>query len=122
MKRFSRPILRTVVVILAGCLLNQSQGGMCIYGSLGIRLCVAEETFGLRLQDCPAAAPHLNFAAGQAGEEVADLLLYRGPGPQAQIPGRFLSHPAPDRLIGVEVRAVARQIHQPQVKAGGLQV
>ena len=49
------------------------------------------------------------FPAGQPVEEIPDPLLYQGLGSQAQVPGRFLSHPAPDRLIGASVRAVARQ-------------
>ena len=35
--------------------------------------------------------------------------LHRRPAPQAQIASGLLSRPAPDSLIGVEVRAVARQ-------------
>ena len=50
--------------------------------------------------------------AGQPGQEVADPLLHRCPAAQAaqaQIASGLLSRPAPDSLIGVEVRAVARQ-------------
>ena len=38
------------------------------------------------------------------------------PAPQAQIASGLRSRPAPDSLIGVEVRAVARQVHQPQLQ------
>ena len=51
----------------------------------------------------------------------ADPLLL-GPASQAQVPRRLLSRPTPDRLIPVEVRAVARQVHQPQPQAWRPQV
>ena len=34
------------------------------------------------------------------------------------VPGRLLPHPTPDRLIGIEVRTVTRQVHQPQAQPG----
>ena len=62
------------------------------------------------MQDCPAAPSHLVFPAGQPVQEVADPLLHCLPASQAEIApssrGQALSRPAPDRLIGVEVRAV----------------
>ena len=61
------------------------------------------------MQD-PAAPSHLSWSPA---EEVADHLLA---GAQAEIARRLLSGPAPNGLIGVEVRAVRRQVHQPQVK------
>ncbi len=68
------------------------------------------------MQDRPAAPSHLVFPAGQPGQEFADPLLHRRPAPQAQIASGLLSGPASDSLIGVEVRAVARQVHQPQLQ------
>ena len=38
------------------------------------------------------------------------------PAAQAQIASGLRSRPAPDSLSGVEVRAVARQVHQPQLQ------
>ena len=64
----------------------------------------------------PAAPSHLVFPAGQPGQEFADPLLHRRPAAQAQIASGLLSRPTPDSLIGVEVRAVAGQVHQPQLQ------
>ena len=75
----------------------------------GIRLGIWQERFGPRLQHRPAAPFDLVAPAGQTGEEAADPLLHLGPASQAQIAGGLLPHPAPDSLIPVEVRAVARQ-------------
>ncbi len=55
--------------------------------------------------------------AGQPAEEIADPLLHQSFGPQAQVSGSLLPRPAPNRLIGVEVRAVARQAHQLYAQA-----
>ena len=41
----------------------------------------------------------------------------RRPAAQAQIASDLLSRPTPDSLIGVEVRAVARQVHHAPVQA-----
>ena len=60
--------------------------------------------------------------SGQPGQEFAYSLLHRRPGPRAQIAGGFLSRPASDGLIGIEVRAVPRQIHQPQAQVRRPQV
>ena len=67
------------------------------------------------MQDRTAAPSHLVFPSGQPGQEFADPLLHRRPAAQAQIASDLLSRPTPDSLIGVEVRAVARQVHQPQL-------
>ena len=101
---------------------NQSQSGMCIWGVPGSRLRVSQECFGPCLQDGPAAPFDFAAPAGRAGEEIADSLLYQDLASQTQIPGRLLSHPAPDCLIGIEVRAAARQVHETQVQARGPQV
>ena len=95
-------------------ILNQSQGGMCICRTLGIGPGGAPECLGPGLQDRTAAALHLVLPAGQSGEEIADPLLNGRLASQAQVARRLLSRPSPDRLVGVEVRAVTRQIHQPQ--------
>ena len=58
---------------------------------------------------------HLVFPSGQPGR-IFDPLLHRRPAAQAQIASDLLSRPTPDSLIGVEVRAVARQVHQPQLQ------
>ena len=82
---------------------------MCICRTPGIWLGIWQERFGPRLQHRPAAPFDLAAPAGQTGEEAADPLLHLGPASQAQIAGGLLPRPAPDRLIPVEVRAVARQ-------------
>ena len=56
--------------------------------------------------------PHLLFPAGQPVQEVVDPLLHENFVPKAVISGGFLPCPTPDRLIGVEVKAVARRVHQ----------
>ena len=91
---------------------------MYICRALGIRLCVAGETFGPGLQYGPAAPLDLFFPTGQAGEEVADHPLHTRPGPQAQVPRCLFPGPAPDSFIAIEVRTVAWQVHQPQVQTG----
>ena len=70
--------------------------------------------------DCRTVRQHRltsSLRAGQPGGEVVDPLLHQCLGPQAQVPRRLLSGPAPDRLIGVEVRTVARQVHQLYAEA-----
>ena len=74
------------------------------------------------MQDGLATTFDLLFPVGQPGEEVSDPLLHRRLGPQAQVSRGLCSHPAPDRLISVEVRTVARQVHQAQFQAGCPQV
>ena len=82
---------------------------MCICRTPGIGLGIWQERFRPRLHHRPAAPFDLAAPAGQPGEEAADPLLYRRLAPQAQIAGGLLLHPTPDGLIGIEVRAVARQ-------------
>ena len=55
-----------------------------------------------------------SFRLESPARNLPTLSLYRRPAPQAQIASGLLSLPAPDSLIGVEVRAVAGQVHQPQ--------
>ena len=100
--------------IISTTKLNQGQGGMCICRTPGI----GQERFRPQLQHRPAAPFDLAAPAGQPGEEAVDPLLYRRPASQAQIAGGLLPRPALDRLIPVEVRAVARQVHQPQLQSG----
>ena len=61
-----------------------------------------------------AVSPRLSGWPDQPG--ICHPLLHRRPAPQAQIASGLLSRSAPDSLIGVEVRAVARQVHQPQLQ------
>ena len=64
-----------------------------------------------------AAPSHLILPVGQPSQrEVPDSFLYCLSGPQAQVASGLFSLPAPDGLISVEVRAVARQVHEPQVQ------
>ena len=92
---------------------------MCILGLLAAMLGVSQEFFSPGLQDGSAPTLGLFLPAGQAGEKVAHSLPYQGLRPQAQVvPGGFLPHPTPYRLIGIEVRAVAWQIDQSQAQAG----
>ena len=63
-----------------------------------------------------AVSPRLSGWTARPAQEFADTLLHRRPAAQAQIASDLLSRPTPDSLIGVEVRAVARQVHQPQLQ------
>ena len=74
--------------------------------------------------DC-SMVRQLRLASGQAGGEVTNPPLHCRPVPQAQVSCFHLPSPAPDSLVGVEVRAVTRRrlpringIHQPQVQGG----
>ena len=69
-----------------------------------------------------AAPSHLILPVGQPCQETADSFLHCRPAPRAQITGGILSGPAPDGLICVEVRAVARQVSQPQAQVRRPQV
>ena len=51
---------------------------------------------------------HASAAAPASTPALRSLLAS-----QAQIASGLLSHPTPDGLVAVEVRAVARQVHQP---------
>ena len=59
---------------------------------------------------------------GRVAEELADVLLNLGRGAEAGVGGDLLADPAPDVLVGVEVRAVGRQAHQTQAQVGRGQV
>ena len=102
--------------------LNQSQGGMCICRTVGIGLGISQERLSPRLQHRPATPSHLILPVGQPGEEVPYSFLYCLSGSQAQVASGLLPRPASDGLVSVEVRTVARQVHQPQVKASRPQV
>ena len=61
--------------------------------------------------------------AGRAAHAVHFLsALYSGLGAQAQVGGHLVAHPVPDRLIRIEVWAVARQVHQAQAQSRSRQV
>ena len=56
--------------------------------------------------------------ACQTAEEDIDPFLHQCLGPQSQVTDGLLSGPAPDRLICVEVRTLAKQAHQLYAEAG----
>ena len=76
------------------------------------------EGVGLRLQGPSAAALDLVGPMGDVAEELADVLLDLGLGPEAGVGGHLLADPAPDGLIRIEVRAVGRQSDQAEVQVG----
>jgi hypothetical protein len=67
------------------------------------------ELVSLRLQGASAAAFDLAGAVGDVAKEPADVVLDLRLGPEAGVGGDLLADPAPDGLVGVEVRAVGRQ-------------
>ena len=81
-----------------------------------------QQSFGAGLEHGPAALFDLWLPASQLGKEIIHLLLHCGLGAQAQVGGHLLTHPVPDRLISIEVWAVARQVHQAQAQSGSCQV
>ena len=74
------------------------------------------------MQNGAAASFYLLPPAGQASEKAADPLLHLDPASQTQVSCRRLPRPAPDRLIGIKVRTLMRQIPQPQVQPRRAQV
>ena len=102
-------------VFTAGC--GRPRGGVETKRVAGI--CTAQQPLGrwsTSRNHTPKPRPRwdVRLPAGQPGEETAGPFLHCGPASQAQVPRRLLPHPSPDGLIRVEVRTVARQIHQPQ--------
>ena len=69
------------------------------------------------IADGPAAPSHLVFRLDSPARNLPTLSCTAAPAAQAQIASGLLSRPAPYRLIGIEVRAVARQVHQSQPQA-----
>ena len=65
-----------------------------------------QELFGTGLEHGPAALFDLRFPTRQLGKEVSYLLLHCGLGPKASVGCYLLTHPAPDCLVSIEVRAV----------------
>ena len=98
--------------------LNRSQGEIYICGVGRIGLGGTGQFCRTSLKDGPASPLDFLASVGQMGEKVVNLLLHRGLGSQAQVGGHFLTHPAPNGLVGVEVRAVTGQVHQAQANPG----
>jgi hypothetical protein len=67
------------------------------------------ERIGLSLEDGSAAAFDLISSMGQTAEERADFLADSGFGAEASVGGHLSTEPAPDMLIGIEIRAVRWQ-------------
>src|SRR4030042_4968111 len=74
------------------------------------------EHIGLRLQDSPAALLDFRRTFAQPGKELTDFFLHLGGGAQAPVRGNLLARPVPDRLVGVEVRAISGQSDQAQLQ------
>ncbi len=70
------------------------------------------EGVGLLLQG--ASAPTLDLVGPMADvpEELPDVVLDRGLGPEAGVGGHLVADPAPDVLIRSEVRALRGQSNQ----------
>ena len=83
---------------------------------------LAQQSFGAGWEHGPAALFDLWLPASQLGKEIIHFLLHCGLGAQAQVGGHLLAHPVPDRLIRIEVWAVARQVHQTQAQSRSRQV
>ena len=66
----------------------------------------------------PSGSAVSHRPSGQTSQKFADPLLHRCPVSQTQIASGLLSAPPPDGLMGVEVRAIVRQVYQPQPKDG----
>ena len=61
-------------------------------------------------------------SVSQLGKEMPQLFLHRGFCAQAQVRGDLFACPVPDRLVGIEIRTIARQIHQSQAQVWSSQV
>ena len=61
-------------------------------------------------------------SVSQLGKEMPQLFLHRGFCAQAQVRGDLFACPVPDRLVGIEIRTIARQIHQSQAQLWSSQV
>ena len=83
---------------------------------------LAQQSFGAGLEHGPAALFDLCLPASQLGKEIIHFLLHCGLGAQAQVGGHLVAHPVPDRLISIEVWAVARQVHEAQAQSRSCQV
>ena len=76
------------------------------------------ERVGLYLEGTSAASLDLVGALGDVAEELADVLLDLGLGPEAGVRGDLFADPAPDGLVRVEVRAVGRQATRRRSRSG----
>ncbi len=91
-------------------------------GGIKTGLSAFEELLRPGLQDCATPLLDLLRAVGQLGEEVSQLFPHRGFGAQAQVRGDLFAWSVPDRLVGIEIRTISRQVHQSQAQAGCRQV
>src|SRR3954454_9552934 len=85
-------------------LLNQSHGGISMIRLVQDRANDRGKSIGLLLQGASAAALDLVSAMDNVTEELPNILLDRGLGPEAGVRGHLFANPAPDGLIRVEVR------------------
>src|SRR5262249_41163725 len=99
-------------------LLNQSHGGIYMVWLVQDSVNDGGERVGLCLQGTSAAALDLLGPLSDIAEELTDVQLDLGLGPEAGVGSHFLAHPAPDRLVRVEVRAVRGQTHQAETGSG----
>jgi hypothetical protein len=79
---------------------------------------LGEQGLGLGLEGGAAVRFHLLGPLGQAAEEVGHLLLDFRFGAQAGVGGDLPARPIPNRLVGVEIRAVGGQGGEPQIQPG----
>ncbi len=74
------------------------------------------EGVGLLLQGASAPALDLVGPLADVTEELTDVVLDLGLGPEAGVRGHFFADPAPDGLIRVEVRAVGGQTDEAEAQ------
>ena len=72
---------------------------------------IAAQFLGASLKLGAAVAFDFFPTVHQIGEKADHLLSDRSLGAQSQISRHLLTRPAPDGLVGVEVRAVTGQVH-----------
>jgi hypothetical protein len=88
-------------------------------GSLGSS---KEQLISQGLQFPAAMLYHLCCSLYQADEKVVHFLTDFGGRAKTGIGRHLFTHPFPDRLIGVEIRAVGWQVHQAQLEVGRSQI
>ncbi|MFN8471204.1 MAG: hypothetical protein U0822_03205 [Anaerolineae bacterium] len=87
-------------------------------GHLGHQPNSGQQRVGAGLQDRAAALLHRIRLVRQAHQEGIHLLAHLGRRLEARVGRHGLPHPVSDRLVGVEVGAVARQRRQEQLEVG----
>ena len=80
------------------------------------------KSIGLLLQGASTPAFDLLGPMNNVPEELTDVVLNLGLGPEAGVRGHFFADPAPDGLIRVEVRAVRGQSNETEAHVGRGQV